>query len=509
MLRLWPMLVAALWQCSYSMRNHPTAATRMRPFKAIAVSSSAVIEAAHGGSASGNAGAGALFGMETFESTEPVLTPRIIWTFWDKGEANLPNFLHICLESWRLNCPGWNVIVLSPSNILEYLELGNDLPSTFFDIDRASLQSDVARIAVLARFGGIYTDISTLSMSNVAEEVYATLQGGASVYAYHNFGWLHDFVAAWFVACKPREPVMVEWSRTLNHLLEGRVSDEDIHQHPSLAGVDLADYHGPRPVGPNHPSKCWADYLIVNVALRAVLHRHPRLAERFWRTACLIDQGHQNRLSPTRMFDHAAQVGLHVDQALLGRLTWPDGPMHVSKQLLCEQDAAVMRTLASAPFVKFFQAGKVCSALEGAGLDGLQRSSGIAQLIDYAFKLPPPPPPLPLPREHGSRARTLWAARHSPASIGILLSRLMPRAGSLLAHPFSAVRQRPANRLRLWITSVGRVLLHALRKRTPTRHLNGFVDPSLTGDADLWTTPSQRRRLPVVFPPEVGIATWS
>ena len=96
--------------------------------------------------------------------------PRILWTFWDKGEEQLPKFLRICLQSWHHHCPDWKVVVLSPSNLLEYLELGTDLPSSFFDIDRASLQSDVARVAILARYGGVYTDISTLAMSNKPPE---------------------------------------------------------------------------------------------------------------------------------------------------------------------------------------------------------------------------------------------------------------------------------------------------------------------------------------------------
>ena len=379
-------------------------------------------------------------------------TPRFIWTYWDKGEAGLPEFLRICLESWRHNCPDWQVVVLGPSNVLEFLELGVDLPSTFFEIDRPSLQSDVARLAVLARYGGIYTDISTLAMSNVAEQVRKVLDDGASVYSYHNFAWLHDFVAAWFMACKPNEEVMIEWSRALNHILEGRTNDHDIHLHPYLHGVELSDYHGPRPVGPNHPSKCWADYLIVNVALRALLVRNPRLAERFWRTACLIDHGHANCLSPTRMFDHAAEVGINVDRKLLGNLHWPDGPLYVSSQLLRAQDASIMRNVATAPFVKFFQAGKVCSALQERGLNGLERASGIEQLIKHAFNATPgslvsSSTEVRLFQRSGRR-RTAGRVLRS-----LLPIRIRPKPGTLLAAPF-AIRHRPAMRLRLWAVAV-------------------------------------------------------
>ena len=334
-------------------------------------------------------------------------TPKIIWTFWDKGEDNLPNFLRICLESWRKQHPGWRVVILSPSNVLEYLDADTDLPATFFDIERKSLQSDVIRLAILARHGGIYTDISSLAMSNFAEEVRGTLDAGASIYAFHNFGWISDFVAAWFLACKPREPLMVEWSRAFNALFEGRTTDHGICTHPYFDGVDLSDYHS-NAVGDNHPSQSWADYLIVNVALRGVLHHNTELSEHFRQTACLVDQGHGNVRSPTRLFDHADEVGVDLCADTYKKLGFPDRSMYVCSQLLNAQGHEAMRTAASAPFVKFFQAGKVCAALENTSFSELSSSSGIAQLIDISLESKPLPAD-PIPRL-GRRQAALRAA---------------------------------------------------------------------------------------------------
>lgn len=445
-------VVFAVLQCSLAMRHQPSAARikRLARVPDVAAVAPAVTLAPPPLEVGGQAAVPSPRAAGPRPGSGPELTPRIIWTFWDKGEAALPGFLRICLESWRHNCPGWRVVVLSPSNMLELLELGRDLPSTFLEIERPSLQSDVARLAILARYGGIYTDISTLAMSNVAEEVRKTLDGGASVYSYHNFAWINDFVAAWFVACKPGEELMVEWSRALNHILEGRINDHDIHLHPYLCGVELSDYHGPRSVGPNHPSKCWADYLIVNVALRGLLERNPRIAERFWRTACLIDHGHANCLSPTRMFDHAAEVGINVDRRLLGTMEWPDGPLYVSSQLLRAQDVSVMRNVATAPFVKFFQARKVNSALKAKGLNGLESASGIGQLVKHAFDSSPEPlvsSPTEVRLFQRSGRRRVW---RSPLPI-------LPQPGSLLAAPF-AIRHRPAIRLRLWAKAAARMV---------------------------------------------------
>lgn len=242
---------------------------------------------------------------------------------------------------------------------------------------------------------------------------------------------------------------MLEWNRALNHILEGRINDHDIHQHPYLQGIDLSDYQGDQPVGKNHPSKCWADYLIVNVALRGVLQRNPRLAERFWRSACLINQGQGNHLSPTRLFDHADQVGVNVDRRILSSLEWPDGPLYVSTRLLQTQSSHAMRTAASAPFVKFFQAGKVWSALQDTGLSGLAPSSGIAQLIDIAFETTPSPLS---PTKATKAAYKFVQLSTLPGALRRLLLRQV-KPGSLFAPPFTT-RDRRLHRLKLWLAAV-------------------------------------------------------
>ena len=195
----------------------------------------------------------------------------------------------------------------------------------------------------------------------------------------------------------------------------------------------------------------WAAYLIVNVALRAVLQRNPRLSERFWRTASLTDHGSGNRKSPTRMFDHPDEVGITADREMLkGLSSWPDKPMYVSVQLLQAQHPKVMRAVATAPFVKFFQASKVCSALKGTGIGGLEDSSGIRQLVDLAFETD-----MYLPEDQSwvfseeAKRRTLKVKASS------MMRRLLPPRGSLLSNPFSP-RKRPFNRLRLWASAAVR-----------------------------------------------------
>jgi Capsular polysaccharide synthesis protein len=82
---------------------------------------------------------------------------KIIWAFWDKGEANLLKYSQQAVQSWKARNPSWRVIVLSDSNYQEYVA-PDDLPSTYWSL-QVQHRSDFVRLAVLKRYGGIYLDL--------------------------------------------------------------------------------------------------------------------------------------------------------------------------------------------------------------------------------------------------------------------------------------------------------------------------------------------------------------
>ena len=81
----------------------------------------------------------------------------------------------------------------------------------------------------------------------------------------------------------------------LRQVMQGQTEDKDAHKHSFFKGVDLSEYTG-------RNDKChggsWADYLVVNVTLKAVLDKNPVLASEFWSTAHLFPEADLER-SPT------------------------------------------------------------------------------------------------------------------------------------------------------------------------------------------------------------------
>lgn len=72
----------------------------------------------------------------------------------------MPDFNKLCVATWRANNPDWKVIILSDDNFKKYVA-ADEIPSTFYSL-KVQHRSDLVRIAVLLRYGGVYMDITTV-----------------------------------------------------------------------------------------------------------------------------------------------------------------------------------------------------------------------------------------------------------------------------------------------------------------------------------------------------------
>jgi len=63
------------------------------------------------------------------------------------------------------------VVVVGSDNISSYLD-AEELP-VMFNSQRATLKSDFFRLAVLAKYGGVYVDISCLPFPAVADVAFS------------------------------------------------------------------------------------------------------------------------------------------------------------------------------------------------------------------------------------------------------------------------------------------------------------------------------------------------
>jgi hypothetical protein len=78
-----------------------------------------------------------------------------IYILWFQGFNNAPDLVKKCLFSWKYHNPDWNIIELDDTNLDTYVDV-----SSYSQITLTAL-SDIVRILLLNKFGGIWVDATT------------------------------------------------------------------------------------------------------------------------------------------------------------------------------------------------------------------------------------------------------------------------------------------------------------------------------------------------------------
>lgn len=168
---------------------------------------------------------------------------RIIWGYWAQGEGQLPGMCQIAVQSWRVHHPGWEVVILSEDNYKQYVS-HKDLPNTFNHL-KMQHRSDVVRLAVLRRYGGLYLDASYVLFHSMDElwdrstksgdffltaPVLIPCDGRPEPLLYPNNAFL--------LAAMPENPVIVTFQKKLLDYMENPAyNKEEMRAHPLMSRV--------------------------------------------------------------------------------------------------------------------------------------------------------------------------------------------------------------------------------------------------------------------------------
>jgi hypothetical protein len=124
--------------------------------------------------------------------------PRIIWTYWRGG--SLPEVATASMLSWRLFHPDWTIHIVTPDTLPGFVP-GLDLSSIAW-VSSPMKESDVVRLAVLARHGGVWLDATYLLAAplNFVQDLFTPVG-----YEFTGF-YLSGFTS------KPQWPVVESWA---------------------------------------------------------------------------------------------------------------------------------------------------------------------------------------------------------------------------------------------------------------------------------------------------------
>jgi hypothetical protein len=107
---------------------------------------------------------------EFTQEMAPVTDYRI-WVFWWQGEASMPELVKGCYRQLCANHK--NVVLITKDNLREYC----DIPEYILDKCKASKitlthLSDLVRVSLLAKFGGLYLDSTCWIPYRIPDEVF-------------------------------------------------------------------------------------------------------------------------------------------------------------------------------------------------------------------------------------------------------------------------------------------------------------------------------------------------
>ena len=139
--------------------------------------------------------------------------PKIVWMYWHQGEAAAPEIVRRCIASWQIKNPGWSVRVLDAGTVQEPTGLPADWFNARPDISLQFL-SDMIRIALLSRHGGVWADASVYCSEPLEDWLPQRMQSGFFAFEGARRGRM---IGSPFLAAHPGNIVP---SRMLSRLLE-------------------------------------------------------------------------------------------------------------------------------------------------------------------------------------------------------------------------------------------------------------------------------------------------
>ncbi|MCS4119435.1 capsular polysaccharide synthesis protein [Salinibacter ruber] len=122
--------------------------------------------------------------------------PRTIWTIWLQGRENAPPLVRHCLNSWEEMNPNWNFRCLSREELLDQVNLDSLTDGVVSQMSKNHI-ADLARINLLERHGGVWTDATCLCMTPLDDWIHE--HAGSGFFAFSN-PRPDRLISSWFLA---------------------------------------------------------------------------------------------------------------------------------------------------------------------------------------------------------------------------------------------------------------------------------------------------------------------
>jgi len=127
-----------------------------------------------------------------------------IWMFWDQGWEQAPNLVTQCKNSWAELNPDYELHLLDKDSLFDFIELPNAISIQRKDLTIQKI-SALARLALLAKYGGVWADGTTMCTQPLSEWIEDYYD--CHFFAFRNPG-KDRLMANWFIAAEPDSVIL-------------------------------------------------------------------------------------------------------------------------------------------------------------------------------------------------------------------------------------------------------------------------------------------------------------
>jgi hypothetical protein len=147
------------------------------------------------------------------------MLPRTIWCLWFQGWADAPDLVKACAASWRRHNPDWNLHLLAGDTLAAYLD-PLPRPATAAGNLPVEARSDVLRIELLRRFGGIWIDSTVYCLRPLDGWIDQAMPSGFFAF---NRPMPDVMLSSWFLAAERGSYIIDCWHRRVRAYWQDRV----------------------------------------------------------------------------------------------------------------------------------------------------------------------------------------------------------------------------------------------------------------------------------------------
>jgi hypothetical protein len=160
--------------------------------------------------------------------------PKLMWINWFQGWDNAPRLLSSVRKSWSLLNPEWELVSLSNKNIRKYTDLYQDFPHLRNAYYSPQVVSDLLRLSLLSRYGGVWVDATLLATKPLNDWLPNVTNAGMFAFARSD---RDRMLANWFIAAAPSNSVIEVWKQYCSEYWQNREVEELYFWHHMLFGL--------------------------------------------------------------------------------------------------------------------------------------------------------------------------------------------------------------------------------------------------------------------------------